>query len=93
MIITEEIRFDKNDEMLALIGCSSDLGQYGNHPLEKGTATHSSVLTWRIPWTEEPIVCRQTIDRAYRQRAIVHGLAKVSETTERLTRHMIAKTC
>ena len=22
-------------------------------PLEKGTATHSSVLTWRIPWTEE----------------------------------------
>ena len=22
--------------------------------LEKGTATHSSVLTWRIPWTEEP---------------------------------------
>ena len=23
-------------------------------PLEKGTATHSSVLTWRIPWTEEP---------------------------------------
>ena len=23
-------------------------------PLEKGTATHSSILTWRIPWTEEP---------------------------------------
>ena len=23
-------------------------------PLEKGMATHSSVLTWRIPWTEEP---------------------------------------
>ena len=22
--------------------------------MEKGTATHSSVLTWRIPWTEEP---------------------------------------
>ena len=22
--------------------------------LEKGTATHSSILTWRIPWTEEP---------------------------------------
>ena len=20
-------------------------------PLEKGTATHSSILTWRIPWT------------------------------------------
>ena len=22
--------------------------------LEKGTATHSSFLAWRIPWTEEP---------------------------------------
>ena len=23
-------------------------------PLEEGLATHSSVLAWRIPWTEEP---------------------------------------
>ena len=23
-------------------------------PLEKGTTTHSSILTWRIPWTENP---------------------------------------
>ena len=23
-------------------------------PLEKGIATHSSILTWRIPWPEEP---------------------------------------
>ena len=23
-------------------------------PLEKRTATHSSILAWRIPWTEEP---------------------------------------
>ena len=23
-------------------------------PLEKGVATHSSILAWRIPWTEEP---------------------------------------
>ena len=23
-------------------------------PLEKGMAIHSSILTWRIPWTEEP---------------------------------------
>jgi len=22
-------------------------------PLEKGMATHSSILAWRIPWTEE----------------------------------------
>ena len=24
------------------------------YPLEKGTATHSSILAWRIPWTQEP---------------------------------------
>ena len=23
-------------------------------PLEEDTATHSSILAWRIPWTEEP---------------------------------------
>ena len=28
------------------------LGQEG--PLEKGMATHSSILAWRIPWTEDP---------------------------------------
>ena len=24
------------------------------HPLEKKMATHSSILAWKIPWTEEP---------------------------------------
>ena len=28
------------------------LGQ--EDPLEKGMANHSSILAWRIPWTEEP---------------------------------------
>ena len=28
------------------------LGQ--EDPLEKGMATHSSILAWRVPWTEEP---------------------------------------
>ena len=23
-------------------------------PLEEGMGTHSSILSWRIPWTEEP---------------------------------------
>ena len=42
-------------------------------PLEKGMATHSSVLAWRIPWTEELVV--------------VYSLwgCKESDTTERLT--------
>jgi len=28
------------------------LGQ--EDPLEKGMASHSSILAWRIPWTEKP---------------------------------------
>ena len=24
------------------------------HPLEEGVATHSRILSWSIPWTEEP---------------------------------------
>ena len=36
------------------------LGQEG--PLEKGMTTHSSILAWRIPWTEEW--------------AAIHGVAK-----------------
>ena len=26
----------------------------GEDPLKKEMATHSSILAWRIPWTEEP---------------------------------------
>ena len=29
------------------------LGQ--EDPLEEGMGTHSSILAWRIPWTEEPV--------------------------------------
>ena len=31
---------------------SSSLGR--EDPLQEGVAAHSSVLAWRIPWTEEP---------------------------------------
>ena len=30
----------------------STLGQHG--PLEEDMATHSNILAWKIPWTEEP---------------------------------------
>ena len=26
----------------------------GEDPLEEGMTTHSSILIWRVPWTEEP---------------------------------------
>ena len=32
--------------------CVRSLGQ--EDPLQKGMVTHTSVLAWRIPWTEEP---------------------------------------
>ena len=31
-----------------------DLTPWLEDPLEEGMATHSSILAWRIPWTEEP---------------------------------------
>ena len=33
-------------------GFDGSLGQ--EDPLEESMATHSSILAWRIPWTEEP---------------------------------------
>ena len=36
--------------------------------LEEGMATHSSILAWEIPWTEEPGVLY-----------IVHGVAEESD--------------
>ena len=41
----------------------------GVDTLEEEMATHSSILTWEIPWTEEP------------GRATVHGAAKESDVT------------
>ena len=40
----------------AIAGDIRDLGSTPGQkdPLEEGMATHSSVLAWRIPWTEEP---------------------------------------
>ena len=32
----------------------------GKIPLEKGMSTYSSMLAWRIPWTEEPGVLPST---------------------------------
>ena len=35
------------------MGCRFD-SWVGKTPLEESTAIHSSILAWRIPWTEEP---------------------------------------
>ena len=44
------------------------LSQSWEDPLEKGMATHFSILAWEVPWTEEPCglqsVGSQSIGRA-----------------------------
>ena len=40
-------------------------------PLEEEMATHSCILAWKIPWTEEP--------------GKLHGVAKELDTTEQLS--------
>ena len=44
--------FSLNIYVLTLLMKVQFLGQ--EDPLEKEMATHSSILTWRISWTEEP---------------------------------------
>ena len=41
-----------------MCGILSPLLKYTNllTPLEEDMATHSSILTWRIPWTEGPVI-------------------------------------
>ena len=36
-------------------------------PLEKGMATHSSILAWRISWTEEPGIIQTMESQSYTQ--------------------------
>ena len=48
------------------------LGQ--DDPLEKGVATHSSILAWRIQWTEEP-------------GGLVHRVTKSQTRWKRLSMH------
>ena len=46
-------------------------------PLEEGIATHSSVLAWRIPWTEEPggllSIGSQRVGRVWSNLACMHA--------------------
>ena len=49
----------------------------GEDPLERGMATHSRILAWRIPRTEEP-------------GALVHGVAQSQTRLKRLSTHALA---
>ena len=51
-------------------------------PLEKGMATHSSILAWRIPWMEK------SMDRRTWQ-ATINRVAKSQTRLKGLSTHMV----
>ena len=56
-------------------------------PLEEGMATHSSILAWRIPWTEEPggLLSKglQRVGHDWSDLTFVHAQTKFKETKSR----------
>ena len=42
-------------------------------PLEKGMATHSSILAWRIPWTYPGVKELDTTERLSPTHSLTHG--------------------
>ena len=53
---------------------------YWEEPLEEGMTTHSRVLAWRIPWTEEPGGLQSTrLQRVGHDWAIKHSTAYVNK--------------
>ena len=57
-------------------------------PPEKGTATHSSILTWRIPWTEEPGEL-QSMGR--KESDITEQLKHTLEDNKRALKHCVSR--
>ena len=55
---SELINFIRDSLMARMVknppAMQETLVQSREDPLEKGRATHSSFLAWRLPWTEEP---------------------------------------
>ena len=47
-------------------------------PLEKGMATHSSILAWRIPWTEEPGGLQSMVQRRVGHDGVTHTFTSLS---------------
>ena len=56
-------------------------------PLEKEIATHSSILAWKIPWTEDPVRLQSTgLQRVGHNRvtSLLHSLHLATEQQQRL---------
>ena len=70
----------------------------GGDPLEQKMATHSTILAWKIPWTEEPGGLPTPLflpGKFHGQRSMVDYSPwgrKGSDTTKRLSTHMLWQT-
>ena len=68
-------------------------------PLEEGMETHSSILAWRIPWTEEPggqqsmVSQRVGRDRATKHRYSTDGLFQTERCWKRIRNSARAQLC
>ena len=51
-------------------------------PLEKEMTTHSSILAWRIPWTEEPGGLQSTVSQRVEHDWVTSLSLSISEETE-----------
>ena len=58
-------------------------------PLEKEMATHSSILAWRIPWTEEPGGLQQRGRKELDTTKRLHSLTQNKSLSEYLTKHIL----
>jgi len=61
----------------------------GEDPLEEGMATHSSILAWRIPWTEEP----DGLQSMGLQRDMMERLMSTTTKARRWTQKMYLLIC
>jgi len=61
-------------------------------PLEEGMATHPSILAWRIPWTEEPMVRRVRESQTQPQQLSRHTRSS-SSTSKGFLRRQAFRLC
>ena len=59
----------------------------GEDPLEKEIATHSSILAWKIPWTEEPggLQSKAPDTTGHKRVQTTHTQTNVSSTGESIS--------
>ena len=60
----------------------------GEDPLEEEMTTHSSILAWKTPWTEEPGGLRSTGSQRIRHDWVTEHTRAFSDTTETATAEM-----